>query len=62
MRIRISHSITTGGVRNAAKYLKESKLSESEFNVVSHKSRCYKGLVSERNSFRVKSERVEVIE
>lgn len=62
MRIRISHSITTGGVRNAAKYLKGSKLSESEFNVVSHKSRCYKGLVSERNSFRPKAERVEVIE
>ncbi|MGN0179104.1 MAG: hypothetical protein ACI4DY_06635 [Monoglobaceae bacterium] len=62
MRIRISHSITTGGVQNAAKYLKENKLSESEFNVVSHKSRCYKGLVSERNSFRVKSERIENVE
>ena len=62
MRIRISHSVTTGGVRNASKYLKESKLSENEFNVISHKSRCYKGFISERNSFRVKSERVEVIE
>lgn len=62
MRIHISHSITTGGVRNAAKYLKENKLSENEFNVVSHKSRCYKGLVSERNSFKPKAERVEVVE
>lgn len=62
MRIRISHSVTTGGVRNASKYLKENNFSEAEFNVISHKSRCHKGLISERNSFRVKSERVEVIE